>query len=111
MRWGTWSGNVLLSAQTHSGCHLTRETIRATVFAAECGDTLSGWRVVRGTAQAEVRGRDGIRWAWGRAGREGRQRGSPDLCARRYQRPMHLAVSKPFQMNNKLWTLFDRHHS
>lgn len=29
----------------------------------------SGW----GTAEAEVRGRDGIRWGWGRAGWEGRQ--------------------------------------
>lgn len=72
VRWGTWSGNVLLPAQTHSGCYLTRETIRATVFATECGDTLSGCRVVRGTAQAEVRGRDGIRWAWGE-GWPGRQ--------------------------------------
>lgn len=34
---------------------------------------------------------------------------APDLCARRYQRPLHLAVSKPLQKNNKLWALFDRH--
>lgn len=47
----------------------------------------------------------------GGAGWEGRQYGSPDLCARRYQRPLHLAVSKPLQKNNKLWTLFDRHLS
>lgn len=60
-----------------------------------------------GAAEAEVRGRDGIRWCWG-AGWEGRQYGSPDLCACRYQRPLHLAVSKPLQKNNKLWTLFDR---
>lgn len=63
-----------------------------------------------GAAWAEVRGTDGIQWGWG-AGWEGRQYGSPDLCARRYQRPLHLAVSKPLQKNNKLWTLFDRHLS
>lgn len=59
---------------------------------------------------AEVRGKDKIRWGCGGgAGWEGMQCGSPDLCTHRYQRPLHLAVSKPLQKNNKLWTLFDRH--
>lgn len=61
-----------------------------------------------GASGAEVRGRDGIQQIWG-AGWEGRRCGSPDLCACRYQRPLHLAVSKPLQKNNKLWALFDRH--
>lgn len=66
--------------------------------------------------QVREREVEGVGWgaaaeAWmvsggGRLG--GTQRGSPDLCARRYQRPLHLAVSKPLQNNNKLWTLFDR---
>lgn len=40
---------------------------------------------------------------------EGTQSGRPDLCVRRNQRALHLAVSKPLQQNNKLWMLFDRH--
>lgn len=31
------------------------------------------------------------------------------IYALRNQRPLHLAVSKPLQKNNKLWMLFDRH--
>lgn len=50
----------------------------------------------------------GTRSGWG-LGEGGMQYGSPDLCTRRYQRVLHLAVSKPLQKNNKLWTLFDHH--
>lgn len=51
-------------------------------------------------------GFEGVRGSGGGAGWRGRQ---CDLCARRYQRPLHLAVSEPLQKNNKLWAPFDRH--
>lgn len=42
-------------------------------------------------------------WWGGQAGKAG-----ADLCGGEYQRPVHLAVSKPLQKNNKLGPLFDR---
>lgn len=114
--WGTWSGKVLFSAQTRSACYLTRKKKKKTpphICAAVFFYWV--WWYLGDTAQAEMRGRDGIRWGWGEgwlAGWEARQCGSPDLCARRYQSPFALSCfSKPFQMNNKLWALFDRHLS